>query len=434
MVEKPPVENPYSDPRYRAYVLGLLMVVYAFNFIDRQLLVILQEPIKADLGLSDTQLGLLSGFAFAIFYVSCGIPIARWADNSNRKRIIAISITIWSAMTAISGLAQNFVQLLLARIGVGVGEAGASPPAHSMLSDIYPPEKRATVLSIYSVGLYIGILTGFILGGWISEYFGWRTAFMVVGLPGILIAGIVAFTIREPVRGWSEQHKQSIVQQASPPFMDVLRLLWSRRSFRHLAFAAGLHSFVTYGTGNWSPSYFLRTFDISLGELSTWMGLASGLGGALGTYVGGVLSDRLGANDKRWYMWLPALAASIALPIALYIYTSHDLQLILWLNFLPTILMAFYLGPVLGTTHNLVGLRMRALSSAIIFFFINLIGLGLGPTTIGIVSDILSSTEVGDDSLRYALIGVATIGTIWCVFHYLMASRYIREDLANAPE
>jgi len=192
----------YAKPRYRYYVLAVLTLVYTFNFIDRQLLVILQEPIKADLGLSDTQLGLLTGFAFAVFYVVCGIPIARWADKSVRRSIIALSLAVWSFMTAVSGFTQNFFQLLLARMGVGVGEAGGSPPAHSMISDIFKPKFRATALSVYSVGIYIGILFGFMLGGWIAEFFGWRRAFLVVGLPGILLALVVRFSVQEPIRGW----------------------------------------------------------------------------------------------------------------------------------------------------------------------------------------------------------------------------------------
>ncbi|MCW8926271.1 MAG: MFS transporter, partial [Xanthomonadales bacterium] len=196
-----PPETRYAKTGYRYYVLAVLTLVYTFNFIDRQLLVILQEPVKADLGLSDTQLGLLTGFAFAVFYVVCGIPIARWADKSVRRSIIAFSLAVWSFMTAISGMTQNFLQLLLARMGVGVGEAGGSPPAHSMISDIFKPTFRATALSIYSIGIYIGILIGFLLGGWIAEFFGWRLAFLVVGVPGLILALVVRFSVQEPVRG-----------------------------------------------------------------------------------------------------------------------------------------------------------------------------------------------------------------------------------------
>ena len=232
--------NPYASQRVRFYTLGLLTVVYTFNFIDRQLLAILQESIKAELLLSDTQLGLLTGFAFAVFYVTAGIPIARWADNSNRRNIVALAVGTWSFMTAISGLVQNYTQLLLARIGVGVGEAGGSPPAHSMISDIFPPEKRASALAFYSTGVNIGILFGFLFGGWLTEIFSWRVAFFVVGLPGIAIALLVRFTLAEPLRGLSENRDAT----DAPPVRDVLRLLWSRPAFRHISLGAALNAFA----------------------------------------------------------------------------------------------------------------------------------------------------------------------------------------------
>ena len=242
---------------YRYYILGILTIVYVFNFIDRQILVILQESIKEDLDLSDAQLGLLSGFAFAIFYVTVGIQIARWADRGNRRTIISLAIGLWSAMTAVCGLVQNYWQLLGARIGVGVGEAGGSPPAHSMISDMFPPHERATALSIYNLGIPFGVFVGFLAGGWINELLGWRYAFFAVGIPGVIFALIVRGTVREPPRGMSE--KVDRVADA-PPVGDVIRMLWSRRSFRHMSIAAGLHAFVGYGVGNsWRRSSFACT-------------------------------------------------------------------------------------------------------------------------------------------------------------------------------
>jgi len=220
-------ESKYQSKAYRNYVLVLMTLVYAINFIDRQLLAILQDSIKADLGFSDTQLGLLTGFAFALFYVLAGVPIARWADRSDRRNIISLSIGVWSFMTAISGLAANYLHLLLARIGVGVGEAGCSPPAHSMISDIFPAEQRATALSTYSVGINIGIMLGFLLGGFLNEYYSWRVAFFVVGAPGILIALIFKFTVSEPIRGWSENRQ---VDNTSTPFGQVLKIIFKQRA------------------------------------------------------------------------------------------------------------------------------------------------------------------------------------------------------------
>ncbi len=426
----PAQANAYDSTTARNYALGLLTVVYAFNFIDRQLLAILQESIKADLGLSDGLLGLLSGFAFAIFYVTAGIPIARFADHSNRRNIVAISVFIWSFMTAVSGFAQNFFHLLMARIGVGIGEAGGSPPSHSIISDIFPPEKRASALGFYSTGVNIGILFGFLLGGWLNEYFGWRVAFMVVGIPGILIAFVVRFTIAEPVRGLNEQ---KVVSDKAPPFMDAVRMLWDRRSFRHMAMGAALNAFVGYSVANWSASFFIRSHGMSTGELGTWLAMISGLGGALGVVLGGMAADKLSPRDKRWYMWVPAISGLIIVPFMIPVYLASSVYLALVLSIIPGIMQNVYLGSTIATTHALVGIRMRALSSAILFLILNTIGLGLGPLVIGSLSDYLNSTH-GTDSLRLAMLYVLPAVMVWSSLHFFLASKSLKDDLAAAPD
>jgi MFS family permease len=416
--------------RYRYYTLAVLTAVYIFNFIDRQILVILQEDIKVELALSDTQLGLLSGLSFAIFYVTFGIPIARWADKGVRRNIIAYAIGTWSFMTAASGLVANYWQLLAARIGVGVGEAGGSPPAHSMISDLFPPEERATALSIYSMGINFGVLLGFVIGGWVNDFFGWRMVFFVVGAPGLVMALIVRFTLREPPRGHSEQ-LQNVAD--TPPFVDVLKLLWSRRSFRHMSLASGLHAFVGYGVGQWIASFFIRTYELSgTGEIATWLGLISGTAGAAGTFCGGYFADKLGRRDKRWYIWLPAWATVLAIPFSLTVYLINNYYLALSIFLVPVFLGAMFLGPTLAMTHGIVSVRMRALASAILFFVLNLIGLGLGPLFTGMLSDLLEPS-LGSESLRYALAIVVSC-YLWCAFHYYRAGKTIREDLARAPQ
>lgn len=422
--------NPYAKASYRYYVLAVLTLVYALNFVDRQLLVILQEQIKAELVLSDTQLGLLSGFAFAVFYVSCGIPIARWADRGKRRSIIALALSVWSLMTAVSGLAQNYLHLLLARVGVGVGEAGGSPPAHSMISDIFRKEERATALSIYSIGIYIGILTGFALGGWIADTFGWRTAFFVVGLPGVAVALFLRLTVKEPVRGWSEGREGDTTPP--PPFVEVLRFLWSRRTFRNLALAGSLQALVIYAIGNWLPSYFQRNFEIGLTELGIWMALTSGFGGGAGSFFGGWMTDKLGARDARWYVWGPAILVLSIIPVLLVILNTQVLTLALVLTGLFHFLSASYLGPALAVSHGLVGLRMRALTSAIFFFFINLIGLGLGPLIVGYLSDRFVSQGI-DNPLGLAMMLAGCAAALWAGVHYVLASRSIRSDLDASP-
>ena len=422
--------NAYSTAKARNYALGLLTVVYAFNFIDRQLLAILQESIKADLSLTDGQLGLLAGFAFAVFYVTAGIPIARFADRSNRRNIVAGSVFIWSFMTAVSGYAQNFVQLLLARVGVGIGEAGGSPPSHSIISDIFPPEKRASALGFYSTGVNIGIMFGFLLGGWLNEYFGWRVAFMVVGGPGILIAFVVRFTLAEPIRGLTEK---KVVSDKAPPFGEVVSLLWRRRSFRHMALGAALNAFAGYSVASWSASFFIRSHEMSTGELGTWLALISGLGGAIGVVLGGMAADKLAPRDKRWYMWVPAIAGLIIVPFLAPVYLVSSAYVALTLSIIPGVLQNVYLGTTIATTHALVGLRMRALSSAILFLILNLIGLGLGPVVIGMLSDYLSPTY-GVDSLRQAMLFVLPVVMLWSSFHFYRAAKTLPEDLAAAPD
>ena len=417
--------NAYESDSARYYALVLLTIVYAFNFIDRQLLAILQESIKSDLGLSDGQLGLLAGFAFAVFYVTAGIPIARWADHSNRRNIVAGSVFLWSLMTAVSGFVTNYAQLLAARIGVGVGEAGGSPPSHSIISDIFPPNKRATALGFYSTGVNIGILFGFLLGGWLNEYFGWRVAFMVVGGPGILLAIVVQKTLAEPIRGLTEKQGSN---DGQVPFGKVLSILWSRRSFRHMAFAAALNAFCGYSTASWTASFMIRSHGMSTGELGTWLALISGLCGAIGVFCGGLVADKLGGNDKRWYMWVPAIAGLISLPFMVFVYLAQNPYLALSLSIVPGLLHNVYLGSTIATTHSLVGLRMRALSSAVLFLILNLIGMGLGPLLIGLLSDYLEPTWA-NHSLRQAMLYIVPGVMAWSTIHFFLAARPLRDEL-----
>ncbi|NOX50861.1 MAG: MFS transporter [Gammaproteobacteria bacterium] len=420
--------NPYATPSARYYAVGLLTLVYTFNFIDRQLLAILQESIKADLLLEDWQLGLLTGLAFAVFYVTAGIPIARWADNSNRRNIVALAVGTWSFMTAISGLAQNYTHLMLARIGVGVGEAGGSPPAHSMISDMFPPENRATALSFYSMGVSFGILFGFLFGGWLNEIFSWRVAFFIVGAPGLLVALAVRFTMHEPIRGLADNRTVT----DSVPFTQVLALLWSRLSFRHMAFGAALNAFAGYSISNWSASFFIRSHGMSTGELGTWLALSQGLGGAIGVFFGGYFAEKLARNDVRWYMRLPAITGVISVPFIVLTFTLDDPYHALIASIVPGLLFNVYLGNTLAMVHGLVGLRMRALASAILFFVLNLIGLGLGPFSVGLLSTYLEAT-LGIESLRWAIIYLLPIAMFWSACHFYLAARTLKVDLENAP-
>lgn len=421
--------NHYDKPKAAYYALGMLTLVYAFNFIDRQLLAILQESIKADLSLSDSQLGLLTGFAFAIFYVTAGIPIARWADHANRRNIVAGSLFIWSFMTALSGMVQNYTQLVLARIGVGIGEAGGSPPSHSMISDIFPPNRRATALGFYSTGVSFGILFGFLFGGWLNEYFGWRTAFLVVGIPGVFLSGLIMLTLREPTRGLIEQ---KTVTAESVPLKKVIQTLWESRTFRHLSLAASLNAFSGYSTASWTASFMIRSHEMSTGELGTWLAIIIGLCGAIGVFFGGMAADWLSPRDKRWYMWLPAISGFIAVPFMVAVYLADTPYVALSMMLIPGLLHQVYLGNTLATTHNLVGLKMRATSSAILFFILNIIGLGCGPFLVGLLSDQLSASH-GADSLRLAMLYLLPAVMFWSACHFYFASKHLRKDLEAAP-
>ena len=429
----PPPEKENQSPTfssgYKKYVLLILTGVYTFNFIDRQLLVILQESIKLELDLSDTQLGLLTGLVFALFYVTLGIPIARWADKSNRKNIVAASLAIWSFMTAISGLVTNYWQLALARLGVGIGEAGGSPPSHSIISDYFPPERRATALSIYSMGIFIGILFGYTSGGWLGEHYGWRVAFYAIGLPGIILAIILYFTVKEPPKGQLDPQALKVKEESS--FWDVIQLLISKKSFVFLALGCGVHTFATYGVGNFFAPFLARVHEMPIAQIGLWMGLTSGLGGMIGTFCGGYLADQLVSRDVRWYFWIGIIAGLINIPPSIVAFFSDNTTLVLVMYFFTSMLTAFYLAPCIAATHNLVDAKKRALASAILFLILNIIGLGLGPLTIGYVSDLLSGTY-GTESLRYSFCTTFLTGLIAVAFFLLAAKHYRKESVLHS--
>ncbi len=410
---------------YRYYVLGVLLVVYVFNFIDRQILSILMEPVRLELGLNDTQLGFLSGIAFALFYATLGIPIARIADRTSRTGVISICLALWSAMTAVCGLAQNFWQMLVARIGVAVGEAGGSPPSHSLIADYFAEHERATALGIFALGVPIGVMFGLFIGGWANEFFGWRITFMLVGVPGVLLAIGVWLTVKEPRKGSADG--VAVPQAPEVSLKEVFSFLWGQRSFRFMALASAVHAFVGYGIAQWYPVFFIRSHGMSTGEVGTYLAFVIGLFGGLGTFLGGYLADRLGQRDRRWYMWLPMWATGLATPFFFGIFLSPTYGMAFLYMMVPTMLTSFYLGPVFSMTQGLVPPAMRATAAAVLLFVINIIGLGLGPQFAGILSDILRPTFEGE-SLRYALLILSMFTTIGALL-YFFAARWLREDL-----
>jgi len=410
-------------PVNRAYVLFILVVVYTFNFIDRQIVGILAVPIKAELGLTDTQLGLMGGLAFALFYTGLGIPVAMLADRFSRTWIMTAALTIWSAMTAASGLATNFWQLFAARLGVGVGEAGGVAPAYSLISDYFPPGQRARALSVYSFGIPIGSAIGIVFGGIIASLINWRYAFFIVGLAGIIIAPIFRMTIKEPPRG---QYDRQRSDAPSPSLKEILRTLSGKPSFWLLSLGASFSSMMGYGVFFWLPSFFVRSYNLTLLNASLFYGAVLLIGGLAGIWAGGWLGDRFGQNQRSQYARIPAIAFVATVPFYVLAILSPTLTVSFVVLLVPTALGLAWLGPVISAIQHLVPPNMRATASAIFLFINNLIGIGLGTYAIGALSDTLAA-QFGDDSLRYSILAGTGFYIIASALFFL-AARWLERD------
>jgi MFS family permease len=428
----------HATESYKRYVIWLLFAVYVLNFVDRQIMTILIQPIKQEFGFSDTQLGLLGGLAFAALYSTLGIPIALRADRGNRVSIISISLFVWSIFTAFTGFAQSFGQLLLARVAVGVGEAGCTPAAHSIISDYFSKERRSRALSIYSMGIYGGVFMGFIVGGQVAQHYGWRPAFFAVGLPGVLVAIVLRSTLREPPRGYADGGRPT----GEPlPLGAAVHAIWSTPSLRHGIMASALHAFVGYGIASFYPAFLMRTQGMSVGEVGVSLALATALGGFVGTYCGGAVSDRLSRRkgDQRHQLWVPAWSTLASVPIGLLVYVLPQKGAVLVAMIVAIGLGAMYLGPTSAITQSLVGVRERAIAAAVALLVINLVGLGLGPLLTGVLSDVfrahhlkngLSDAAATAEGLRWSLMAMSAVN-IWSALHYVLAARTLREDLAR---
>jgi len=407
--------------------LVLLFVVSIFNYTDRYMIAILLPGIKRDFHLSDTQMGFLTGVAFTIFYVVAGIPIARIADKYSRKKLLALALAVWSLTTAACGLAQNFVQLAIMRTLVGIGEAGSSPPCYSLISDLYPSKQRATAMAIYLAGAPTGILIGFILGGWLTEQYGWRVALVAVGAPGLLFALVLAKLLKDPRRGQMDPPQES----AQPVrFATGLATLLSKPTFWHVALGTAFYNALIVAYVNWLPSFFVRSHGLGIRRTGLLLALVMGPSQLIGVIVGGFLADRLGKRDVRWYLNFPAAAILLAAPIFMLSLTLVSANLALLCLFVPLFVGVMQTSPPFAVTHSLVDVRMRAVASAVLILIINVISGGLGPITVGFISDLLQPT-FGAQSLRYALLLVTPAFSIWASVHFFVAGRHIRKDLGR---
>ena len=408
--------------------LWILLIVYIFNFIDRQIVNILAEPIRLELGLSDTQIGLMTGLAFALFYTILGLPIARFSDRptTHRPKLIAAALATWSAMTALCGMAQNFVQLLLARIGVGIGEAGCTPPAHSLIADMVEPKKRSSALAFYALGIPVGTLLGMMIGGLLADFVGWRMAFFIVGVPGVLLAIVVAWVLKEPRRQLTQAQAASNAQQTMP-LGQAVRSVMGSRAFVLLLVAGSAAAFLAYGKTTWTTIFFQRTHGLTPGEVGFWFGVVNGAAGIAGTFLGGWLADRYGAENRRHVLTAPAVGMALAVPLAFFAYQAENWLFALTLLFLPTLFNSLYYGPTYSAAQGLVPLRARAIAAAVLLFFQNLIGLGLGPLFFGMLSDWLRP-EFGEESVRYVLYGAAFLGLLPAFFFWRCSLR-LNEEL-----
>lgn len=447
--------SPVFSRRYTMWVLALLLVVYASNFIDRTILSVLAQPIKEELHLADWQLGVLGGLSFAVLYSLLGIPIARLAERRSRVPIITAALVVWSAMTVLSGMVATYLQLVLCRIGVGIGEAGCTPPAQSLISDYFPPERRATALSIYGLGVPIGVLLGSVIGGSIAQQWGWRTAFFLVGAPGLVLAVLVRLTLREPPRGHSE--RVGPVADATSTW-DVARTLWGKPAFRHLAAGITVASFAGYAISAFEATYLMRAFHLNVAQAGVIAGLVSGLSAAAGTLLGGFLTDWAGRRDRRWYVWIPAIGLALSAPFYVAAYLQTDLRLVIALLIPPGVLHVLYLGPTYSVMHNMVQPRMRATATALVLFVLNIVGLGLGPTLLGLASDLFAVAAFRGDfvalcpggvpradalastaqacraasatGLAWAIVAFSPV-YLWAGAHYALAGRRLRADLIH---
>jgi MFS family permease len=423
-----PVSAPRSGGVYPYVVVGLLGLVYALNFLDRQILAILAEPIRQDIGLSDTQIGALSGFAFAVFYTLCGVPVGWLADRVPRVWIMGAACALWSCFTMACGAAANFAQLALARIGVAVGEAGGAPPAYSLISDYFPPKGRGAALAIFSAGGPLGVLLGTALGATVAAHHGWRWAFVAAGAPGLAAALILLAVVREPRRGALDGPTgEDLLTVEPPPSLGAaISGYFASRTLRWVTLATALSAFVGYGASAWTAPFLMRVKGVSLMELALYYSAAVGAVSVLGTFASGWLVDRLAARDARWYSWMPGVAFAAMIPFWLLMLWIPGWRMALAVNSVSALLLCFYLAPAIAVVQNATPANRRTIAGAILLFVVNLFGLGGGPLFIGLVSD-AAKAGFGASSLTVGLLMLTPVMALASLAQFAAAAAGARD-------
>ena len=413
---------------YKYYLLGILTLVGVVSVFDRFVFALAMEPIKQDLDLTDSQLGLMTGIAFAAFYAIAGIPIARWADRGNRVTIVSLSIGLLGAMLSLCGLVANFFQLLLIRSGIAVGEAGSMPAIQSLLADYFDRAERPQAMAIFFMAYPISMIVGYLAGGYFVENLGWRGTFMLLGIPGVLAALLVKLTLKEPrlaPKAAPQPSASAVLQQ--PTLAIVLKVLWKKPTFRHLLMSFCVSYFFMMGTSQWLATFFIRTHNMSAAELGGWLALSWGVFGMAGNYLGGYCATHYAAKKEGLQMRALAIVVMVYGVVNALIYLSPHQSMALFCVALSALLGTLGNGTLFSALQSLVDERMRSTTIALVFLFANLIGFGLGPLALGVMSDLLNPM-FGQDSLRYALV-LFSPGAIWVAIHYWKAGNTIQADI-----